>query len=445
MAEVTSWQGLSVADQEVTPVLQPILSVNSTTHRMLFDPNRHETLTPIEWDQSLALEAIRRIVRDTETRFSREAYWPIHPQDRQGDSDVRTYETSLYDGACGVVWALEYLQALGAVHLSGSYTGLCPELLARNRVLLGDAAERNRASYLLGDTSIHLLEFGQGQTEALGDTLHELISGNLEHPARELMIGAPGTMLAALFLHEKTGEERWAHLFRQTAEVLWSQLEWSAEYGCSYWTQKFDRRPSSYLDAVHGFVATAVPLRLGRHLLDAEKWSAWQACIANTAIRTADHEEGQVNWRPQLDRTPDASKKLLQFCHGAPGFVICLSQFESVELDGLLLAAGETIWAAGPLRKGSNLCHGTAGNAYAFLKLYERTKDERWLHRARAFAMHAIGQCDTEARLHGQLRYSLWTGDLGLAIFLWDCIVGQARFPTLDVFFGPDCGAWVIP
>jgi hypothetical protein len=51
--------------------------------------------------------------------------------------------------------------------------------------------------------------------------------------------------------------------------------------------------------------------------------------------------------------------------------------------------------------------------------------------------MHAIGQANNEARRHAQYRYSLWTGDLGLAVFLWDCIVGQAIFPTLDVFYAP--------
>jgi len=51
--------------------------------------------------------------------------------------------------------------------------------------------------------------------------------------------------------------------------------------------------------------------------------------------------------------------------------------------------------------------------------------------------MHAIDQAEVEAKLRGHLRYSLWTGDLSLAVFLWDCIVGQARFPTLDVFYAP--------
>jgi lantibiotic modifying enzyme len=59
-------------------------------------------------------------------------------------------------------------------------------------------------------------------------------------------------------------------------------------------------------------------------------------------------------------------------------------------LTQVLLAGGELTWRAGPLVKGAGLCHGTAGNGYAFLKLFARTGDERWLERARRFAMHAI-------------------------------------------------------
>ena len=40
-----------------------------------------------------------------------------------------------------------------------------------------------------------------------------------------------------------------------------------------------------------------------------------------------------------------------------------------------------------------------------------------------------------DASRHGQTRYSLWTGDLGFAIYLWDCVRGNAQFPTLDVFY----------
>lgn len=41
---------------------------------------------------------------------------------------------------------------------------------------------------------------------------------------------------------------------------------------------------------------------------------------------------------------------------------------------------------------------------------------------------------ETHAAHFGRLRYSLWTGDLGFAVYLWDCIRGEAAFPTLDAF-----------
>lgn len=41
-----------------------------------------------------------------------------------------------------------------------------------------------------------------------------------------------------------------------------------------------------------------------------------------------------------------------------------IAALPSKELDDLLVAGGEATWAAGPLRKGSNLCHGAGGNGY---------------------------------------------------------------------------------
>src|SRR6516162_275869 len=75
-----------------------------------------------------------------------------------------------------------------------------------------------------------------------------------------------------------------------------------------------------------------------------------------------------------------------------------------------------------------------AGNGYAFLKLYRRTNDPIWLDRARQFAMTAIVQYRGSQVAVGRGRYSLWTGDVGLAIYLWDCITEEPRFPTIDVF-----------
>ena len=403
---------------------------------MLYDPSRHEPLQALAWDETLAKETIRRIVFDSEQRFSPDRYWPLHPRDIEGDEDPTQLATTLYYGACGVIWGLHHLQALGAASLSRSYVGELDDLLNHNRVWLESSSSAGFASFLMGQTPIELLAYGERPDAERAGRLAALIAGNLEHPARELMWGSPGTLLAALFLHQRSGDARWADLFRWTAAKLWSQLLWSPEHGCHYWTQDLYGTQSTYLDAVHGFVATASPLIRGRHLLGEESWAAWQACIAGTVARTAVWDGDRASWPMHLVLPGGrASRVLMQFCHGAPGFVVCLGEFPGAELDELLLAAGRAVWAAGPLTKGSNLCHGTGGNGYAFLKLYRRTKDPLWLDRARAFAMHGIAQTEDEAARHGRMRYSLWTGDLGFAIYLWDCMQGTAHFPTLDVFY----------
>jgi hypothetical protein len=96
----------------------------------------------------------------------------------------------------------------------------------------------------------------------------------------------------------------------------------------------------------------------------------------------------------------------------------------------LMLAAGRLTWEAGPLRDRASLCHGTAGNAYGLLALWQRTADELWLERARLLAMHAFDQVEREE----EPWHSLYTGDLGVALCLRSCLGADARFPTLAWF-----------
>ena len=61
--------------------------------------------------------------------------------------------------------------------------------------------------------------------------------------------------------------------------------------------------------------------------------------------------------------------------------------------------------------------------------MFERTGDERWLDRARRFAMHALEQLE---RI--EPRYSLFTGGVGAALFAADCIDARARYPVLGTW-----------
>ena len=49
----------------------------------------------------------------------------------------------------------------------------------------------------------------------------------------------------------------------------------------------------------------------------------------------------------------------------------------------------------------------TAGNGFAFLKLFTRTGDEVWLERARRFAKHAARQVATTRERYGRGRHTL--------------------------------------
>lgn len=405
----------------------------------LHDPARHEPLAERPWDERRAHEAIAWIVRETEAAYRPTSYWPVHPKDLDPGEDPSAPSTSLYFGAVGVVWALRYLRAVGACRATLADGIDLDRLRDDNRAWLRSQGSDDFGAYLMGDLPIEMMAFADSPTAARADAMARLIDGQIAHPARELMWGSPGALLAASFLHERTGDARWADRVRRIAAQLRSELSWSEAHGCHYWIQDLYGQRCSYLDGVHGFVATALGLIRVRHLLDDRDWAFWQDCIAQTVRRSASCDGALVNWRPELIVAAGRQPKwLMQFCHGAPGFVICLAGFPGDELDALLLGAGQAIWAAGPLAKGANLCHGTAGNAYAFLVLHERTGDPLWLRRARAFAMHAIDQAEAEARRYGQLRHSLWTGDPGLAIFLWDCLRARAQFPTLDVFFADE-------
>jgi hypothetical protein len=243
-------------------------------------------------------------------------------------------------------------------------------------------------------------------------------------------------MLACVFMAAMTGEneqDRWRRAYRAQAERLLAELEETA-LG-PLWTQTLYGSSARYLGPVHGYAGNMLALLRGWSWLDPAQRAQVAAAIPRTLAATAWQSDMGANWPAVAESL--ASPRLVQYCHGAPGVVIVFADapVATPELDEVLRQAGEFIWRAGPLAKGPGLCHGTGGNGYAFLKLHARFGEPVWLERARAFAMTAIAQCRAARRRYGQGRYSLWTGDLGLAVYLQDCLTAaQPRFPTTDVF-----------
>ncbi len=401
---------------------------------MLFDPSRHEALGDPSWNASRAREAITSIARDIEQSRLPEGHWPAHPLEVDpGEVVPKTGFKSFSRGGAGLLWTLWTLQRQGAVQLDGDPAESIAQV---HGTYLADPDDGQVVpSYFSGEAGVLLTQWRLTGSHAAAERLYASVESNIGNPTNEMLWAAPGTMLAAWHLWQATGEERWRELFANNVEQLWQTWLYDDKAQCHLWTQDMYGKVVQYIGAGHGFAGNVHPLLKGASLLDDERREVLYTRCVETLSAFAEREDDVVNWRPGTFVPRAGPKFLMQWCHGAPGMVSGLADFpagRSADLDAMLIGAGHAVWQAGPLAKGFGICHGTAGNGYAFLKLHVRTGDALWLDRARSFAMHAIAQSERMKQQYGQRRHTLWNGDAGLAIYLWHCLNGQALLPGLD-------------
>jgi len=340
---------------------------------VIFNPDRHEPTTSKPWNERLARFAIRDIVDEVVAA---------------GPPEEGEFAASVYEGAAGELYALRTLGSdvdwpLGA----GKGAGLMD-----------------------GEVGIALVS---GDRERFRAAAPE----SIVDPWNEWGFGAAGVLVAARLLGEDD-------IARAAIGRLWATWAFDSKARACLWTQKWDGRSEQFLGFAHGLAGNAYALLSTIRLQGLAHQVELLQRVVEALERTAIREGKLVNWLPTVGS--DGSDVRVQWCHGAPGVVCALAGAPSQpRLDALLLAAGELTWEAGPVRGGAGLCHATAGNGWAFLKLNRRTRDPKWLARARRFAMHAIEQ-RTGKR-------GLWSGDLGLALFLRACVDGDDRWPLLDV------------
>ncbi len=393
----------------------------------LVDPDAHEPLTETVWDAERARAAIAAIASETELAFDADELWPTHALDDDPDEPQLRAVGSLYLGAAGVIWALQELRRSGHVELRRDWADVATTLPERYRGEPDFPEEGVVPSLWMGEAGILLVAHTLAPAAWQEDQLLDAVRRNVDNPTLELMWGSPGTMLAAQVMLERTQEERWRAAWNSSADLLWE--EWRDDL----WEQDLYGRRMHVFGPAHGFAGNVYVLGRG-NLLDAARRPELERRATVTLERHGLRSDRFAQWPPSLE--PSRVPRRTQWCHGAPGIVASLASLapDDEGLTELLVAGGELTWQAGPLRKGANLCHGTAGNGYAFLKLLERTGDELWLDRARAFAMHAIEQVERATTHYGRGRHTLWTGDPGTALYLAGCLTADAAFPTLDAW-----------
>jgi Lanthionine synthetase C-like protein len=395
---------------------------------MLYRPEAFEPLTDEGWNEGRVREAIRTIVAETDDALrGPRLLWRAHAWDRwQATSPMK----NLYVGAAGVVWALDRLRARGHADTRVDLAEIAARTLDLFRrrpdfqkvMRPPDPAE---SALLTGETGILVVAWRLAPSDELADAVLARVRANVGNESDDVMWGTPGTLLAAQAMVEMTGEDRWRQAWNESAEALLARREPDGS-----WAQRRYGRQFTGLGPPHGLVGNVQALR---PLLEGARSASLERDAAAVLARTAFVEDGLANWphseRPTLP-SPDGQIRL-QWCAGGPGVVIGAADYLDEEL---FLAGAELPWRAGPptLEKGPSICHGTAGNGYAFLKAFARTGDELWLDRARRFAVHALEQVERLRAENGCGRHSLWTGDVGTAIYAADCIDGRADYPIFD-------------
>jgi len=387
---------------------------------MLYEPTRFDALIDEPWVPARVEDAIAAIIADADAAFDPMALWPAHEWDAR---EKPLPLSGLYAGAAGVIWALDHLRKRSHAEPSLDLAAAVVRAVELERATPDFAADEHyrRGALISGETGALLVAFRLTSDATLADDVHALVRGNVDNPTDDISWGAPGTLLAALVMGEWTGERRWEEAARESASALRERRG-----GDGLWRQDDDYRGLSTLHGVAG--NTLALLRL-------EPDDAVACESAAVLSRHAFREDGLANWpgtpRPELARPRDG-RIVLQWCTGAPGVIA--GAWDYLDED-LVLAGAELVWRAGAHRdeKGHGLCHGTSGNGFALLKAFARTGDERWLERARRFAVHALAQAERIAAANGRRRYSLFTGDVGTALFAAACLDVDARFPIIDV------------
>jgi len=381
---------------------------------MIYDPAAHESLTDARFDRAGAEAFVVDTVRILAAAYDPDRGWQLHPEDDYGDPEGAVNQ-GVYFGTAGSLWALWRLAErydIGLPFDCARAIERCEEQFERF------PAEERTPSYLLGLAGIAFVRYLVTNDVGALDRYRDAAARNVDNPTREYLWGAPGTVVPALLLREHTGDRRFDPLIRVVQEELWKSWDAQSEDASFLWLQELYGHRRRFVGAGHGAISNIAVFVRALDLLHEDRRPELALRLRTMLERYAIIDGRAVNWYGL--GTKGADQNRTQWCHGAPGIITSLTWLEPTDdtIEDLLCRGGNGIWQAGPLKKGPTLCHGTAGNGFAFLELARRTGDEMWQDRAQRFAAHAIEQTRQWHATFGMPSASLWTGDAGVALYV---------------------------
>ena len=338
---------------------------------------------------------------------------------------------SVYSGTSGLV--LLYLRLSETVYRDNPTRKR--QVLARAQELITKPLNHlngRRLTFLCGDGGvlalaavIYTLNGNKPVAKHCTQGLHTLSELALSdrHLPFELMYGCVGYLFSLLFLRHYLPDSVDNRLIGRISAYIISAGKRDTAGPLMYtWHEKH------YLGAAHGLAGILLTLlhsgsvprdQLDSHVIPAVNYLLSQRHPSN-------------NLRSSLGSQLD---KLVQWCHGAPGLIALLTEAHSQVGGGFLQEAfkcATPIWQRGLPRKGHGLCHGTLGNAYSFVDLYQRTEDPSWLCKAVHFTEWAMGERDVGKTYDTEM--GLFDGLAGVVYFYTDMLDPKtAAFPGFQL------------
>ncbi|XP_061571439.1 glutathione S-transferase LANCL1 [Cololabis saira] len=263
---------------------------------------------------------------------------------------------------------------------------------------------------------------------------HQTVVKGLGGLPDELLYGRAGYLSSLVFINQQLGQDRIPLQYIQqisesmliSGDHLSKKLRVQNQTPLMYeWYQEF------YVGAAHGLAGIY-------YFLMQPGFVSAEEHVHRLVKPSVDHvcrlKFPTGNYPPCIGDDRDL---LVHWCHGSPGVIYMLLQ--AYKVFGIphyledALQCGEVVWQCGLLTKGYGLCHGAAGNAYAFLALFRQTREAKHLYRACMFADWCMNYgkhgCRTPDR-----PFSLFEGMAGTIYFLADILQPmRARFPAFEV------------
>lgn len=250
----------------------------------------------------------------------------------------------------------------------------------------------------------------------------------------ELLYGRVGYLYSLVFVRKHMGEERVPLDFIQqiSAAVLESGQHFSRKIQMETRTPlMYEWYQEPYVGAAHGLSGIYYYLMQPGFVSSPD---SVQALVKPSVDHVCRLRFPSGNYPASVG---DQHDLLVHWCHGSPGVIYMLLQahqvFGSPQYLEDAVQCGEVVWRYGLLKKGYGLCHGAAGNAYAFLALYRHTQDAKHLYRACMFADWCMNYGKHGCRTP-DTPYSLFEGMAGTIYFLADLLQPlKSRFPAFEL------------